>query len=64
VTNPIDYELALLDFIPKAGLTWRGNANELNAGKHQEDVPTGLVAKQYQATLQTAMHESMESVPW
>jgi hypothetical protein len=23
----------LLDLIPEAGLTWRGNPNELNAGK-------------------------------
>ncbi|KUJ13706.1 putative pyruvate decarboxylase [Mollisia scopiformis] len=29
---PGDYELALLDLVPKAGLTWRGNPNELNAG--------------------------------
>lgn len=29
----LDYELMLLDFIPEAGLTWRGNPNELNAGK-------------------------------
>jgi hypothetical protein len=28
-----DYELMLLDLIPEAGLTWRGNPNELNAGK-------------------------------
>ncbi|KAE9372442.1 putative pyruvate decarboxylase [Stipitochalara longipes BDJ] len=27
-----DYELMLLDLIPEAGLTWRGNPNELNAG--------------------------------
>lgn len=26
-----DYELALLDLIPKAGLEWKGNPNELNA---------------------------------
>ncbi|KAF4629594.1 hypothetical protein G7Y89_g8550 [Cudoniella acicularis] len=29
---PGDYELALLDYIPEAGLKWRGNPNELNAG--------------------------------
>ncbi|KAN0110591.1 putative pyruvate decarboxylase [Hyaloscypha variabilis] len=29
---PGDYELMLLDLIPDAGLTWRGNPNELNAG--------------------------------
>ena len=28
-----DYELMLLDLVPEAGLTWRGNPNELNAGK-------------------------------
>jgi hypothetical protein len=27
-----DYELMLLDLVPEAGLTWRGNPNELNAG--------------------------------
>jgi pyruvate decarboxylase len=27
----IDYELVILDMIPAAGLTWRGNANELIA---------------------------------
>lgn len=26
-----DYELALLDLLPKAGLDWKGNPNELNA---------------------------------
>ncbi len=26
-----DYELTLLDLIPKAGLEWKGNPNELNA---------------------------------
>ncbi|TVY83891.1 Pyruvate decarboxylase [Lachnellula suecica] len=29
---PGDYELMLLDLVPEAGLTWRGNPNELNAG--------------------------------
>jgi pyruvate decarboxylase len=27
-----DYNLAALDYIPKAGLEWVGNCNELNAG--------------------------------
>ncbi|KAF2815436.1 pyruvate decarboxylase-like protein [Mytilinidion resinicola] len=29
---PGDYNLAALDYIPKAGLRWVGNCNELNAG--------------------------------
>jgi len=29
---PGDYELVLLDLVPEAGLVWRGNPNELNAG--------------------------------
>ncbi|KNG90456.1 putative pyruvate decarboxylase [Aspergillus nomiae NRRL 13137] len=29
---PGDYNLAALDYIPKVGLTWVGNCNELNAG--------------------------------
>ncbi|KIW02821.1 uncharacterized protein PV09_05879 [Verruconis gallopava] len=29
---PGDYNLAALDYIPKSGLKWVGNANELNAG--------------------------------
>ncbi|KAL3484622.1 thiamine diphosphate-binding protein [Aspergillus germanicus] len=29
---PGDYNLAALDYIPKAGLEWVGNCNELNAG--------------------------------
>jgi hypothetical protein len=28
----VDYELVILDMIPEAGLTWRGNPNELIAG--------------------------------
>ena len=27
-----DYNLVALDYISKAGLTWVGNCNELNAG--------------------------------
>ena len=27
----LDYELALLDLIPRAGLEWKGNPSELNA---------------------------------
>jgi pyruvate decarboxylase len=30
---PGDYNLVALDYIPKAGLKWVGNVNELNAGK-------------------------------
>jgi len=29
---PGDYNLVALDYIPKAGLKWVGNCNELNAG--------------------------------
>jgi pyruvate decarboxylase len=29
---PGDYNLVALDYIPKNGLTWVGNVNELNAG--------------------------------
>jgi pyruvate decarboxylase len=30
---PGDYNLVALDYIPKVGLKWVGNVNELNAGK-------------------------------
>jgi pyruvate decarboxylase len=30
---PGDYNLVALDYIPKTGLKWVGNVNELNAGK-------------------------------
>ena len=29
---PGDYNLVALDYIPKTGLSWVGNCNELNAG--------------------------------
>lgn len=29
---PGDYNLVALDYLPKAGLQWVGNVNELNAG--------------------------------
>ena len=29
---PGDYNLVALDYIPKTGLKWVGNVNELNAG--------------------------------
>ena len=29
---PGDYNLAALDYLPKCGLDWVGNCNELNAG--------------------------------
>jgi pyruvate decarboxylase len=29
---PGDYNLVALDYIPKCGLNWVGNCNELNAG--------------------------------
>jgi pyruvate decarboxylase len=29
---PGDYNLVALDYIPKAGMHWVGNCNELNAG--------------------------------
>jgi hypothetical protein len=31
---PGDYNLVALDYVEKAGLSWVGNCNELNAGKH------------------------------
>jgi hypothetical protein len=31
IANILDYELVLLDMVPEAGLTWRGNPNELIA---------------------------------
>jgi pyruvate decarboxylase len=38
---PGDYNLGALDYIPKLGLRWVGNANELNAGiyshQHQDN---------------------------
>jgi len=33
IDNYSDYNLTALDYIPKAGLKWVGNCNELNAGK-------------------------------
>lgn len=30
---PGDYNLVALDYIPKCGLKWVGNCNELNAGE-------------------------------
>ena len=30
---PGDFNLVALDYIPKTGLKWVGNCNELNAGK-------------------------------
>ncbi len=30
---PGDYNLVALDYIPKCGLNWVGNCNELNAGR-------------------------------
>jgi pyruvate decarboxylase len=30
---PGDYNLVALDYVPKAGLRWVGNVNELNAGR-------------------------------
>jgi hypothetical protein len=30
---PGDYNLEALDYVPKCGLEWMGNCNELNAGK-------------------------------
>lgn len=30
---PGDYNLVALDYIPKLGLKWVGNVNELNAGR-------------------------------
>lgn len=30
---PGDYNLVALDYLPKAGLTWVGSVNELNAGE-------------------------------
>ncbi|KAE8448985.1 hypothetical protein EG329_008573 [Mollisiaceae sp. DMI_Dod_QoI] len=48
---PGDYELVLLDLVPGAGLTWRGNPNELNAGKLPRTPsiipPTGYAADGY-----------------
>lgn len=31
---PGDYNLVSLDYIPRAGLRWVGNVNELNAGSY------------------------------
>lgn len=31
---PGDYNLTSLDYIPKTGLKWVGNVNELNAGQY------------------------------
>lgn len=30
---PGDFNLSLLDYVPKGNLTWVGNCNELNAGE-------------------------------
>ena len=37
---PGDYNLVALDYIPKAGLHWVGNVNELNAGKYMPRLPS------------------------
>jgi len=34
---PGDYTLAALDFLPRVGLKWVGNCNELNAGGYIAD---------------------------
>ena len=58
---PGDYNLVALDYIPKVGLNWVGNANELNAGKyihHPEENATPLISTQ--AMLPTGMPASKE----
>lgn len=48
---PGDFNLVALDYIPKAGLTWVGNANELNAGRcysHRNQSPS-LISSGYAA---------------
>ena len=45
---PGDYELILLDDIPRAGLSWKGNPNELNASYA---VRSGFCARQGQALI-------------
>ena len=37
---PGDYNLVALDYIPKLGLNWVGNCNELNAGRSRS-IPKG-----------------------
>lgn len=51
-----------LDYIPKAGLNWVGNVNELNAGINtaQSERPQ---LRSIQATQQMAMLELKESRP-
>ena len=36
---PGDYNLVALDYIPKVGLNWVGNCNELNAGERPWSYP-------------------------
>lgn len=43
----IDYELVILDMIPAAGLTWRGNANELIASYAVRSIYTVVIAYCY-----------------
>ncbi len=37
---PGDFNLVALDYLPKAGLTWVGSVNELNAGTCREGCRT------------------------
>lgn len=36
---PGDYNLVALDYVPKIGLNWVGNVNELNAGTYTAGRP-------------------------
>ena len=46
-----------LDYIPKAGLSWVGNVNELNAGSFASKSPEACKLMFGKATRQTVMLE-------
>lgn len=60
---PGDYNLVALDYIPKCGLNWVGNCNELNAGMLGLQCSRVSSSDNLQGMRQMAMHESRESLP-
>lgn len=52
---PGDFNLVALDYIPKSGLKWVGNANELNAGMSDSSPTAGSCANRYPLQLMLPM---------
>lgn len=52
---PGDFNLLALDYIPKAGLKWAGNANELNAGMSNSSPTAGSYSNRYRLQLMPPM---------